>query len=44
MEKQLFKVRPALQIEATEEPLIAGAGLVLPYEMAKPSGSEDAVY
>ena len=35
MKKQLFKVRPAFQIEATEEPLIARAGLVLPYEMAK---------
>ena len=35
MEKQLFKVHPAFQIEATEEPLIARAGLVLPYEMAK---------
>ena len=35
MKKQLFKVRPAFQIEATEELLIARAGLVLPYEMAK---------
>jgi hypothetical protein len=35
MGKQLFKIRPAFQIEALEEPLIAKAGLVLPYEMAK---------
>jgi hypothetical protein len=35
MKKQLFKARPTFQIEATEEPLIARAGLVLPYEMAK---------
>ena len=35
MKKELFKVRPAFQIEATEEPLIARTGLVLPYEMAK---------
>ena len=35
MKKQLFKVHSAFQIEATEEPLIVRAGLVLPYEMAK---------
>ena len=35
MKKQLLRIRPAFQIEATEEPLIARAGLVLPYEMAK---------
>ena len=35
MKKQLPKASPPFEIVGTDEPLIARAGLVLPYEMAK---------
>jgi hypothetical protein len=35
MKKKLPAVGPIYEIEATDEPLIARGGLILPYEMAR---------